>query len=147
MTGYITDNFTWGELTRTDIRDLANEPGAVESHELVQTAHLLERVRARLGKPLVVHSAYRSPAVNARIGGSVTSQHMAGQAADFHPLDLDLWVAFEALRTSDLPYDQLIFEKPQSSRTGWLHISHSGDMRPPRRQALAFDGVSYRTVK
>jgi zinc D-Ala-D-Ala carboxypeptidase len=43
---------------------------------------LLERIRAKSGKPLVLRSAYRCPVHNAVVGGAANSQHMYGAAAD-----------------------------------------------------------------
>ena len=42
----------------------------------------LQRLRNRLGVPLIVVSAYRSPEHNARVGGARNSQHMQGIAFD-----------------------------------------------------------------
>ena len=42
----------------------------------------LEAFRSRVGRPVIVNSAYRCPAHNARIGGAAKSQHMDGLAAD-----------------------------------------------------------------
>lgn len=42
----------------------------------------LQALRDRLGKPLVVQSAYRSPAYNARVGGAAGSMHLAARAFD-----------------------------------------------------------------
>lgn len=47
--------------------------------ELVQ---VLERVRARAGRPLPILSGYRCPAHNRSIGGAPKSQHLLGRAAD-----------------------------------------------------------------
>ena len=43
---------------------------------------MLQALRTRLGKPLLVLSAYRSPEHNARVGGVKTSQHMLAKAFD-----------------------------------------------------------------
>lgn len=50
-----------------------------------------EKFRKGLGAPLVVVSGYRSPAHNAGVGGSPTSQHMLGRAFDIHCPTLSLW--------------------------------------------------------
>lgn len=42
----------------------------------------LQEVRQRLGKPMRLNSAYRSPAHNKAIGGSPNSQHLQGKAFD-----------------------------------------------------------------
>jgi hypothetical protein len=45
---------------------------------------VLERIRAHFGKPVIVSSAYRTPAYNARVSGAKASQHMLGTAADIN---------------------------------------------------------------
>ena len=42
----------------------------------------LERARARLGRPFVILSAYRSRLHNARVGGAPLSRHKVGDAFD-----------------------------------------------------------------
>ncbi|WP_417607857.1 YcbK family protein [Primorskyibacter flagellatus] len=42
----------------------------------------LQALRDRLGKPLIVRSAYRSPAHNRAVGGAPRSKHMLGTAFD-----------------------------------------------------------------
>lgn len=42
----------------------------------------LERLRAAVGRPIVIVSGYRSPAYNARVGGAKRSQHLYNRAAD-----------------------------------------------------------------
>lgn len=42
----------------------------------------LQKLRERLGKPILINSAYRTPAYNKRVGGAPKSQHMLGLAAD-----------------------------------------------------------------
>lgn len=44
----------------------------------------LERMRAAVGKPVVVNSAYRCLTHNQAVGGAPKSQHMEGLAADIH---------------------------------------------------------------
>jgi uncharacterized protein YcbK (DUF882 family) len=43
---------------------------------------ILEPVRERLGKPIVVNSGFRCPIHNRAVGGATASQHMKGEAAD-----------------------------------------------------------------
>ena len=42
----------------------------------------LQVLRDRLGKPLIVRSAYRSPEHNRAVGGATRSKHMDGAAFD-----------------------------------------------------------------
>lgn len=55
----------------------------------------LQELRDRLGKPLIVRSAYRSPEHNKAVGGAKASKHMQGTAFDISMANHDP-VAFEA---------------------------------------------------
>lgn len=45
---------------------------------------VLQPLRDLRGKPMKVNSGFRTPALNARVGGVATSQHCKGEAADIH---------------------------------------------------------------
>ena len=122
-------HFTVAELTRTDT-GLPNEPDGVQWSNLVRlVADILEPAREIVG-PLRVNSAFRSRAVNDAIGGANRSQHMQGEAADVVPLHAGLERAFNDLKFSQIPYDQLILEPT------WIHISVAPVASIPRRQTL-----------
>ncbi len=133
---YLSPHFTLDELTVSQEaarRGLDNTPPAAALEALKRTAMGLESVRMRLGgAPILVSSGYRSPAVNAAVGGSKSSQHMQGEAADFTAPRFGTPRAIvDALVDSDVPYDQLILEFGR-----WVHVSFS---QHPRRQALVID--------
>lgn len=123
MSDKITKHFTMEELTQSQTADrkgLDNTPKGEELNNLVQTAHMMEKVREILnGKPVLVSSGYRSPKVNRAVGGSRTSAHMTGWAVDFicpgfgTPREI-----CEAIKASGMTYDQLIWEFGR-----WVHIS------------------------
>lgn len=50
---------------------------------------MLNAIRSRFGKPIIVNSGYRSPEHNAAVGGVPNSQHVLGTAADIRPEDLN----------------------------------------------------------
>jgi hypothetical protein len=133
----ISDHFTWEEATVTHQRDpatglaLPNRPSPEASAQLVHTFQEMERVRGLFHKPIIIHSAYRSPAVNAAVGGSGTSQHLWGEAVDFIIPGLTPREVFKHIRRSGVLYDQLIEEAGS-----WIHISFVHDGRTPRRQGL-----------
>lgn len=56
---------------------------------------MLQALRDRLGKPLIVRSAYRSPEHNRAVGGAAASKHMQGAAFDIAMSNHDP-VAFES---------------------------------------------------
>lgn len=43
---------------------------------------ILDILRSKIGKPIIVNSGYRTPAQNTRVGGARYSYHMRGMAAD-----------------------------------------------------------------
>lgn len=123
----LSEHFTLDEFTHSDIairKGLDNSPPADITANLTELADHLEKVRDLLGVPLHVNSAYRSPKVNAAVGGSSTSAHMTGQAVDFTaptfgtPQEIAIEIA-----ASDIQFDQLIYEGT------WVHFSIRGDMR------------------
>lgn len=80
---YLTRHFSLAELIITNT-GLENWPTIEERARLRALARYLEGVRAKLaGKPIIITSAFRSDAVNRAIGGSRTSAHRLGWAADF----------------------------------------------------------------
>jgi hypothetical protein len=63
---------------------LDNTPTPEAHVHLQQLAQVMEKVRDICGaNPVQITSGYRSPEVNAATGGSSTSAHMSGLAADF----------------------------------------------------------------
>lgn len=136
----LSEHFTLAELTFSQVAarmDIYNVPDDAQIDYLVQLCEkLLEPARIILGAPLHVDSGYRSSGVNAVIGGAKDSAHMDGRAADLIPLGgVPLRNAFDALRTSQLPYDQLIIEC-----NAWIHIAIAPVGASPRRQALTASG-------
>lgn len=82
----------------------------------------LQRLRNSLGAAVVLHSAYRSAAVNTAVGGARKSQHLEGLAADFIAPDFGppLQVVRHLMaRQPEVRFDQLIQEGT------WVHVSFS----------------------
>jgi hypothetical protein len=132
----LSEHFTFLELTRSDyaIRNgIDNTPNNQQAEELkLLCQHILEPVRALFGLPIIITSGFRNERVNSAIGGSRTSQHMKGQAADFHVHGLDNLTAMrEIMSERPIQYDQIIYEFGQD---GWIHISRSNSLR---REALS----------
>ena len=142
-------HFTLAEMTRT-ASGLGNVPSIAERQALTALCvNLLEPVRNRFG-PVSIHSGFRSKAVNAKIGGSKTSQHMRGEAADFHCPGATLehvmrWIVVE----SGLSYGQVILEGHTAGEPTWIHLSLGSPWRlgSSCMQALTFDGKAYHPYK
>lgn len=84
----ITKHFSYAEMTHTDT-GLPNKPDARAEIHLVYLCRALERIRDKVGMPLMINSAFRSPAVNDAVGGSKHSYHLDGRAADISTLGMD----------------------------------------------------------
>lgn len=81
----LSPHFTLGELSKTST-GLANVPTAEAVRNLRRVAlEVLEPIRAAIGGPLYVSSGYRSPAVNAAVGGRADSFHLRGLGVDLPP--------------------------------------------------------------
>lgn len=108
---------------------LDNEPPPALLGNLRRLAHGLDEVRTLLGHPLRITSGYRSPALNALVGGTPESQHTQGLAADFvcPAFGLPIDVA-RTISTSGIDFDQCILEFGK-----WVHLSFSD---APRRRTL-----------
>jgi len=134
----LSTNFTLQELTVSEIaarRNLDNTPNATEVANLVRVAELLEQVRALLGKPILVNSAFRSKSVNDAVGSRDTSQHRLGCAADIRVPGLTPKQVVQACIDAKIPFDQVIEEFDS-----WTHISvPNTPSTAPRRQALIID--------
>jgi len=89
---------------------------------------VLEPVRIAIDKPVRISSGYRCFAVNKKIGGSKTSQHMFGEAADIQVLNMSVEQLFLFIKNGNFAFDQLIQEFDS-----WIHVSYR---KNPRRQVL-----------
>lgn len=122
----LSPHFTLAELTTTST-GLPNQPSVADRARLVELCgQVLEPWRALVG-PLRVTSGYRSWRVNAAVGGSTTSQHMRGEAADVVPLAMPLkaaWLGLLELVRDGLPVDQaIVYQRPAGQ--GWVHVSYT----------------------
>lgn len=95
---------------------------------------LLEPIRVKLGRPMVISSGYRPDWLNTLIGGSKSSSHMHGYAADVEVVGMSppafcRWIQNHA-SAEGWPIDQCILEFPPN---GWTHL---GIAERPRQQYL-----------
>ena len=87
---------------------------------------LLQCIREHFGKPVHITSGYRTAAHNAAVGGSKSSQHLLGRAADFYVEGVDV-ATVAAYAEALLPGRGGIGRYPKdaahpSRKTGWVHI-------------------------
>jgi len=124
---HLSRSFTLAELSRSDTaarEGIPNQPAEAQIGSLrTLCTVVLDPLREAVARPMRISSGYRGPALNARIGGSTTSQHSQGQAADVQVPGLDMLELFKTVIRLKLPFDQLIYEA-QSASVKWVHLSH-----------------------
>lgn len=153
----LTENFSLFELTVTNkagLQDLNRMLTSEQIVKLTEVAKMLEQIRAFIGKPLIVTSAYRCPEVNKAVGSSDHSQHLLCEAADFVPSGMDIGDGFRdvwrIVKHGDLKVGQLIFETAErgDSFTSWIHVSLGQPYRDQSRcqQVLRMEHGKYRML-
>ena len=124
---------------------IKNKAGSGEIKNLTDLCYaILEPVRAKFEKPIMVTSGYRSEELCVAIKSSKTSQHTKGQAVDFEiagvsNLQLAIWIE------NNCDFDQLILEfwkEEEGANSGWVHCSYNEGSN--RKQVLTFNGKEFK---
>lgn len=143
-------NFTLAELTKSEVairRAIDNTPTlAIIDNLQALVDNILQPIRNALG-PVIVTSGYRSPAVNVAVGGSPTSDHCLGMAADIEIVGLDNKVLAQYVR-NNFKFTQLILEFYQDGipSSGWVHVSYDPkDLKCEVLRAVKKDGKTVYT--
>lgn len=141
----MTNRFYLDQFVRSrtaEARGIDNRPPAELEPAIRFTAAGLERIWAAIGEvPVLIHSGYRSPALNVAVGGSPKSQHMKGEAVDFSAPafgDPKTVAKFLSTQVKPLGIDQLILER------SWIHASFTFT---PRYHVLTYkDGKFFEGI-
>ena len=145
----LTANFSLHELTKSETAlrlGLDNTPDETAIASLKTLCEkVLQPVRDHYKKGVKCNSAFRSPESNAAVGGSKTSDHCKGQAADIEipgvaNAELAQWIM------DNLEYTQLILEfyTPGIPDSGWVHVSY--DPNNLKKQELTATKQNGKTV-
>ena len=127
----LSKNFSMAEFTKSQTAERKGIDNTPQGEHLEAAKALFEnvvqKVRDHFG-PTVINSGYRSPELNAAVGGSATSQHCHGEAADIEVpgvanADLANWIV------DNTDFDQVILEfyTPGIPDSGWVHVSYKAD--------------------
>lgn len=124
--------FTIKELTKSDtalrygIFNIPNKQQEQNLRKLVET--VLDPLREKYGKPIIVSSGFRCEKLNRIVGGARTSQHQTGEAVDIRSVQdtpEENKKIFDLILELNLPFDQLINEYNYD----WIHVSCSDKNR------------------
>lgn len=127
--------FTIEEMTKSSTataKHIDNTPNQTAIDNLTKLIEIvLDPLREWYGKPIRVNSGFRCEALNEAVGGSDTSQHRLGEAADITVGTKKGNKKLFNYIKDNLPFDQLINE----SNFSWVHVSYrEGRLR---KQVLA----------
>ena len=124
-------NFSFNELTKTDtgLDNIPNDMNVLSN--LCRLAAFLQTIRNELHLPIIVNSAYRSPEVNAKVGGVSSSYHVKGLAADIRCSDMDKLLTI--LHSHLMEIDQLGIYYNSTTQL-WFHIGLPEEGKAPRTQ-------------
>lgn len=114
--------FQMSELIHSDtaiLHNINNMPDINSLDNMLDLIHyVLNPIRERIKKPMIITSGYRNKEVNRLVGGKSTSQHLKGQAVDFIIEGMKPAEIVNFIRNTYIEYDQLINEYDK-----WVHIS------------------------
>lgn len=120
--------FTIRELCKSNTairKGIDNTPDEESENNLkLLVEYILDPLREAWGEPIIVASGYRCDKLNKLVGGSKTSQHKTGQAADIRTISdtrTDNKKLYELVKVLGLPIDQCINEYDYD----WVHVSYS----------------------
>lgn len=121
-------NFKMSELIHSDTAkkyNINNMPDINSLDCLLDLVfYVLQPLRDKIGKPIIISSGYRCPLLNQKVGGATdvrgipVSQHCKGQAVDFTIYGMSINAIIDFIKWSGIEYDQLINEYDK-----WVHIS------------------------
>jgi zinc D-Ala-D-Ala carboxypeptidase len=124
----LSKNFSLKEMIRSDYasrKGIDNTPSSlVVNNLMLLTSKILQPIRDQFGA-VIINSGYRSPQLNVAIGGSKTSDHVLGLAADIEVPNLSNYMLAKWCE-QNLKFKQLILEfyTPGDVESGWVHISY-----------------------
>lgn len=141
--GTISENFSYKEFERSataDRKGICNVIRTFEVRDAVKELvdKILQPLRDAYGSAITVTSGWRCEELNKAVGGSLTSAHVAGYAADIVPAsgDIDAFFAFvkKWLVDNNIAFDQCAIETGNGGAK-WVHIGLKG---PNGRQLRRF---------
>lgn len=125
--------FNYSEFFSSDVAEKHQVKNIPDDAQLSQVLgnikalvlNVLDPLRAMIARPIIITSGYRCQRVNELVGGSKTSQHLLGKAADFHvqgytPQQME--VVYQTIQMY-YDFDQLIFYPSKNI----IHVSWNGD--------------------
>lgn len=131
MATKLSENFSLEEMIASDtakIRKIDNTPTPAAKVKLERLCkEILQPIRDKYGHAITVTSGYRSPKLNAAVGGVKNSQHLTGEAADIKCTATSKATLFNLIKSmiasKEIKVGQLIWEYGTKKEPNWIHVS------------------------
>lgn len=144
--------FTINELcysTTANYYGITNKPNLeIVKHLNELVDNILDPLRKAWGTPIKVTSGYRAPKTNSLVGGSKTSAHLQGYAADLIPSNGQITqfknFTMKWLKDNNIQFDQYINE--HSGNSEWVHIAIKNNSGKQRKQFLIYKNGKYTKI-
>ena len=125
----LSKNFTLPQLCYSETASsnkISNVPSSEQTTNLKYVAeNVLEPIKEHFGQ-VNINSGFRGQLLNSMVGGSLTSQHLSGQAVDIEVPGVSNWELANWIK-DNIDYDQLILENctnlKNDPNSGWVHVS------------------------
>ena len=128
----LSENLDLSEVIRSESakrHGINNQPTPehIENFKLL-AEKIFQPIRDHFKVPIRISSGYRSKELNAKIGGSKTSDHCFGYAIDIDNDGTSITnnEIFYFIK-DNLKWKQLIFEFPVNGQASWIHISYQAN--------------------
>ncbi len=124
----LTKNFSLREFTKSQTAErmgIDNTPPEEIIPKLSFLAtQILEPLREKIDKPILITSGYRCPELCEAIGSKPTSQHTKGEAVDIEAIGMSTLNLAEMI-INHFDFDQVILEcyRKGDMNSGWVHCS------------------------
>lgn len=138
----ITENFTYEEFEQSEKADELGIDNKISDEKIrfairLLVLNVLQPLRDKVGRPIVINSGYRTKELNKAIGGYKYSQHMRGEAADCHcGCTLQVLMFAQTILRHSIPFDQMVLYDT------FIHISLKAS--GTQRHQIIYD-QSYKT--
>lgn len=136
----LTEHFTLEELAYSYTAkqyNIDNRPNKFQISELTRLCkNILEPIRQKTGKPIIISSGFRCKELNYRIGGAKNSDHTTGNAVDIKCKGMTVRELFDIIvdmiKNEEIEVRQLIDENDYS----WVHISQNNKYNGYRKNQI-----------
>lgn len=121
----LTTNFSYEEFVNSKLAEkmgIRNVPATHKwNQNIAELAKLLQKIRDKYGKPIIISSGFRSVELNDLVGGTRTSDHLHGNAADIYSENTEelFNLIVKMINNKEIRVSQLINEYNYK----WIHIA------------------------